>query len=111
MNTHPSVQDLEALLRGTLTEDQSIVVSAHTDECEACGRELSWLRAEHELFAQRARGVPPSQVWAQIEQQIAATAEFFDCGAAKAVSVAALLTIRGDMGAPESPKTIDSNLN
>lgn len=72
MNTHPSVQDLEALLRGTLTEDQSIVVSAHTDECEACGRELSWLRAEHELFAQRARGVPPSQVWAQIEQQIAA---------------------------------------
>ncbi len=72
MNTHPSVQDLEALLRGTLTEDQSIVISAHTDECEACGRELSWLRAEQELFAQRARGVPPSQVWAQIEQQIAA---------------------------------------
>ncbi|MBL8636776.1 MAG: DUF4097 family beta strand repeat protein [Myxococcales bacterium] len=72
MNTHPSVQDLEALLSGTLSEDQSIVISAHTDECGQCGRELAWLHAEKELFAQRARGVPPSQVWAQIEQQIAA---------------------------------------
>lgn len=72
MNTHPSVQDLEALLRGTLDEDRTIVVSAHTDDCAICARELAWLRAEHELFAQRARGVPPSQVWEQIEKQIAA---------------------------------------
>ena len=72
MNTHPSVQDLEALLRGTLDEDRSIVVSAHTDDCALCSRELAWLKAEHDLFAQRARGVPPSEVWAQIESQIAA---------------------------------------
>lgn len=70
MNTHPSVQDLEALVAGTLDEDRSILLSAHTDDCPVCGRELSWLRAERELFAQRARGVPPSEVWSQIEARI-----------------------------------------
>lgn len=71
MTTHPSVQDLEALVAGTLDEDRSILISAHTDDCAACGRELDWLRAERELFAQRARGVPPSEVWDQIEARIA----------------------------------------
>ncbi len=70
MNTHPPVSDLEALVAGTLDEDRSILISAHTDDCAVCGRELSWLRAERELFAQRARGVPPSEVWAQIEARI-----------------------------------------
>lgn len=72
MNTHPSVQDLEALLRGTLDADQTLEVSAHAEGCALCSREMAWLRAEQDLFAQRARGVPPSQVWEQIEQQIAA---------------------------------------
>jgi len=71
VNTHPSVSDLEALLAGSLDEDRSILISAHTDDCAVCARELAWLRAERDLFAQRARGVPPSQVWAQIESQIA----------------------------------------
>ena len=71
MNTHPSVQDLEALIAGSLDEDRNILISAHTDDCAVCGRELAWLRAERELFAQRARGVPPSEVWAQIESKIA----------------------------------------
>ncbi len=71
MNTHPSVQDLESLIAGSLDEDRSILISAHTDDCAVCGRELAWLRAERELFAQRARGVPPSEVWAQIESKIA----------------------------------------
>lgn len=72
MSTHPSVSDLEALIAGTLDEDRGILISAHTDDCAVCGRELAWLRAERDLFAQRARGVPPSEVWAQIESQIAA---------------------------------------
>lgn len=72
MNTHPSVQDLEALVAGTLDEDRSIVISAHSDDCPQCSREVAWLRAEKELFAQRARGVPPSEVWAQVEAKIAA---------------------------------------
>lgn len=71
MNTHPSVQDLESLISGALDEDRSILISAHADDCAVCGRELAWLRAERELFAQRARGVPPSEVWAQIESKIA----------------------------------------
>jgi hypothetical protein len=62
---------LEALIAGSLDEDRSILISAHTDDCAACARELAWLRAERDLFAQRARGVPPSEVWAQIESQIA----------------------------------------
>lgn len=68
---HPSVQDLEALLRGTMEAERLIEVSSHTETCAACARELAWLRAEQDLFAQRARGVPPSEVWAQIEAQIA----------------------------------------
>lgn len=70
MNTHPPIQDLEALVAGTLDEDRSIVLSAHTDDCVLCQRELSWLRAERELFAQRALGVPPSEVWSKIEARI-----------------------------------------
>ncbi|MBL9006942.1 MAG: DUF4097 family beta strand repeat protein [Myxococcales bacterium] len=71
MNTHPTVSDLEALIAGTLDEDRGILISAHTDDCAVCTRELAWLRAERDLFAQRARGVPPSEVWARIEAQIA----------------------------------------
>lgn len=70
MNTHPSVSDLEALIAGTLDEDRGILISAHTDDCAVCTRELAWLRAERDLFAQRARGVPPSEVWTRIEAQI-----------------------------------------
>lgn len=72
MSTHPSVSDLEALVAGTLDEDRSILISVHSDECPQCSREVAWLRAEKELFAQRARGVPPSEVWAQVEAKIAA---------------------------------------
>lgn len=72
MSTHPSVQDLEALVAGTLDEERSILISVHSDDCPQCGREVAWLRAEKELFAQRARGVPPSEVWAQVEAKIAA---------------------------------------
>ena len=70
MTMHPSVQDLEALLRGTMEAERLIEVSSHTETCAACARELAWLRAEQDLFAQRARGVPPSEVWAQIEAQM-----------------------------------------
>lgn len=70
MSTHPPVQDLEALVAGSLDEDRSILLTAHTDDCPLCTRELAWLRAERELFEKRARGVPPSEAWSQIEARI-----------------------------------------
>lgn len=65
-----TVEALENLLRGTLDPVQAADVMAHADVCPVCAKELAWLRAERELFAQRARGVPPSQVWSQVEAQL-----------------------------------------
>jgi DUF4097 and DUF4098 domain-containing protein YvlB len=65
-----SVEELEGLLHGTLSPQRAAEVLAHSDCCPVCARELGWLRAEKELFAQRARGVPPSQVWAQVEARL-----------------------------------------
>lgn len=65
-----TVEQLENLVRGTLSPELAVEVAAHADYCPVCIKELAWLRAETELFAQRARGVPPSKVWSQVEAQL-----------------------------------------
>ena len=65
-----TVEQLENLVRGTLSPELAIEVAAHAELCPVCIKEMAWLRAETELFAQRARGVPPSKVWSQVEAQL-----------------------------------------
>lgn len=65
-----TVEQLENLVRGTLSPELAIEVAAHADYCPVCIKEMAWLRAETELFAQRARGVAPSKVWSQVEAQL-----------------------------------------
>ena len=65
-----TVELLENLVRGTLSSEETAELTTHTDCCPVCAKELSWLRAEKEMFAQRALGVPPSKVWSQVEAQL-----------------------------------------
>ncbi len=65
-----TVEQLENLVRGTLSPELAVEVAAHAEFCPVCIKEMAWLRAETELFAQRARGVPPSKVWSQVEAQL-----------------------------------------
>lgn len=50
---------LEAHVRGELCAAQSAQVAEHLDACTACHEELSWLRTEHRLLAERARHLTP----------------------------------------------------
>jgi anti-sigma factor RsiW len=79
VSTHPPVQDLEAIVAGSLDEERSILLTAHTDDCPLCTRELAWLRAERELFEKRARGVPPSEAWSQIVPAMRLATRFSIC--------------------------------
>ncbi|HPH28984.1 MAG TPA: hypothetical protein PLA87_19175, partial [Pseudomonadota bacterium] len=50
-----SVEELEALAKGALPVEQRTVIAAHTESCAQCLKELTWLRTESGLFAERAK--------------------------------------------------------
>jgi anti-sigma factor RsiW len=66
-----STEELEALLQGALPVEQRTVIAAHTESCAQCLKELTWLRTESGLFAERAKRTPVPQLWTQVEQQLA----------------------------------------
>lgn len=66
-----SIEELEALLKGALPVEQRTVIAAHTESCAQCLKELTWLRTESGLFAERAKRTPVPQLWTQVEQQLA----------------------------------------
>ena len=66
-----STEELEALLQGSLPVEQRTVIAAHTESCAQCLKELTWLRTESGLFAERAKRTPVPQLWTQVEQQLA----------------------------------------
>jgi hypothetical protein len=51
--------------------EQRTVIAAHTESCAQCLKELTWLRTESGLFAERAKRTPVPQLWTQVEQQLA----------------------------------------
>ena len=66
-----SIEELEALAKGALPVEQRTVIAAHTESCAQCLKELTWLRTESGLFAERAKRTPVPQLWTQVEQQLA----------------------------------------
>jgi len=66
-----SVEELEALAKGALPVEQRTVIAAHTESCAQCLKELTWLRTESGLFAERAKRTQVPQLWTQVEQQLA----------------------------------------
>lgn len=62
MSGHPLVEELETL---PLTAG----VAAHVAQCDACARELAWLRAERALLSRRP-APPVQQLWAGIEARL-----------------------------------------
>ena len=62
MSGHPEADELEA--QPLLAE-----IAAHVEQCEACAREVAWLRAERALVSRRPS--PPVQhLWAGIEARL-----------------------------------------
>ncbi|HET9751438.1 MAG TPA: hypothetical protein VFP52_00690 [Myxococcales bacterium] len=59
---HVALEDLEALALGELSPERAAEAEEHAAHCAECGRELSWVRAERALFAQRP-SPPTAQLW------------------------------------------------
>ncbi|HEX4458903.1 MAG TPA: zf-HC2 domain-containing protein [Polyangia bacterium] len=68
-----SVEELEALVAGTLDEATAARVQAHAEVCDECKEELAWLRAEAELMTRRRESAPaPSaELWDGIQARVA----------------------------------------
>jgi hypothetical protein len=66
---HVTREELEQLAMDELPEDLAARVGDHAARCEACARELDWLRAERALILRRARQAPPPapELWARVE--------------------------------------------
>jgi hypothetical protein len=67
------IEELEALVAGTLDAAALARVQAHVAACDACQRELAWLRTEAELMARR-RAVEPEvrpEIWQEIAARLA----------------------------------------
>jgi Putative zinc-finger len=67
-----SIEELEALVAGTLEADAAARVQTHVDGCASCREELQWLRAEAELMARRRdrhADVSPA-LWEGIEARL-----------------------------------------
>ena len=69
MSDHATREELEQLAMGELPAALSAEIADHAERCQACARELSWLRAERALIQRRAERAPaPSaDLWARIE--------------------------------------------
>jgi hypothetical protein len=63
--THLPPDELEALALGELAADRAAEAEAHTAQCDECGRELSWVRAERALLARRP-SPPTAHLWAGV---------------------------------------------
>lgn len=59
MSTPCRESDLDALLAGELSAEESARVGAHAAACGTCAKTLAWLRLERGWMAQRARRTPP----------------------------------------------------
>lgn len=75
-----SIEELEALLAGTLDADAAARVEAHAAACATCRDELQWLRAEAELMARRRAAAPEvrPQIWQGIAERLAPPATAAD---------------------------------
>ncbi|AEI63866.1 anti-sigma factor family protein [Corallococcus macrosporus] len=64
--------ELDALLAGELSPEDTARVRAHANACPACQHALSWLRAERGWMAQRARRLPsrPALDFAALEARL-----------------------------------------
>ena len=60
MSGHPSVEELEAMSAQTV---------AHVAQCDACAREVAWLRAERALLSRRPAPLV-QQLWAGVEERV-----------------------------------------
>ncbi len=64
--------ELDALLAGELSPEDTARVHAHANACPACQHALAWLRAERGWMAQRARRLPerPALDFAALEARL-----------------------------------------
>jgi hypothetical protein len=67
--THLPPDELEALALGELAPDRAAEAEAHAVECDECGRELSWVRAERVLLARRPTP-PTAHLWAGVAARL-----------------------------------------
>ncbi|MFP2906226.1 anti-sigma factor family protein [Pyxidicoccus sp. 3LFB2] len=65
--------ELDALLAGELSAEDSARVDAHVDACSACRHAMTWLRLERGWMAQRARRTPsrPALRFSALEARLA----------------------------------------
>jgi hypothetical protein len=66
---HLALEDLEALALGELPDPQAAEAEDHAAHCAECGRELSWVRAERALFAQRP-SPPTAHLWPEVAARL-----------------------------------------
>lgn len=55
-------EHLEAYALGRLNPDEAKAVCTHLELCDACRRELAWLRTEQRLFAERRARTSPHPI-------------------------------------------------
>lgn len=70
MSAHATTEQLEALIRGELTVQQSAAIESHVAGCARCQQELGWLRAERSLFERRPRERLPADLWQGIDARL-----------------------------------------
>jgi anti-sigma factor ChrR (cupin superfamily) len=97
MTDHPTMDQLEAVALGEAESPEAV---AHVERCDACARELAWLRAEAELVRRRPQPRVDPQLWHRIDERIHAPIPITRArrwralaGAALAVAAAAALAI------------------
>lgn len=71
MSPHIDIESLEDLARGEPVANAALVAE-HVGACEACRRELAWLRKERALFEGRAEASPPVEhLWQGVAEKLA----------------------------------------
>jgi hypothetical protein len=71
MSDHPSPEALEQLALGELSAAAGAEIEQHARACDACGRELRWMRAEAALVRRRA-APEVAHLWEAIEERVSA---------------------------------------